>query len=73
MTVMTDLNAIALTATAKSAVSAKGADIGNLVANAKTHVIELQFVLKQIVAHHPSSGPDAANYAALQTIIAELA
>ena len=72
MTVMTDLNAIALTSTAKASVSAKGADIGGLVTQAKRAAGELQVLLKQIVAHHPSTGPDAANWASLNAIVAEL-
>jgi hypothetical protein len=42
---------------------------------AQLHVIELQTVLKQIVALHPSGGGDAANYnyAALNAGLAELA
>jgi hypothetical protein len=44
-----------------------------LVGTAQLHVIELQTVLKQIVALHPSGGGDAANYAALNAVLAELA
>lgn len=73
MTVLTDLKAISLTASAKAAVSAKGADLPALVTQAQLHVIELQTILKQIVAVHPSGGVDAANYAALNAVIAELA
>jgi hypothetical protein len=73
MTVMADLNAISLTGTAKAAVSAKGADLGSLVTQAKLHTIELQTILRQIVAVHPSGGGDAANFAALNTVVAELA
>jgi hypothetical protein len=73
MTALTDLNAISLTATAKAAASARGLDIGAIVALAKTHVIELSRLLTVIQSVHPSSGGDAANYAALGTIIGELA
>jgi hypothetical protein len=73
MTALADLNAIALTATAKAAVSAKGEDLSALVALAKTHITELSALLKLIVAVHPNSGGDASNYAALNTIIGELA
>ena len=72
-TALTDLNAISLTTTAKAAASVKGVDIAALVALAKTHAIELAALLKQIVAVHPSTGGDATNYAALNTIIGELA
>ncbi|MDX6558174.1 MAG: hypothetical protein QOF72_1223 [Blastocatellia bacterium] len=37
------------------------------------HAVELQAILKQIVAVHPSGGGDASNYAALNTVIGELA
>jgi hypothetical protein len=42
-------------------------------ATAQLRVTELQILLKQIVAHHPSGGGDAANYAALNAVLAELA
>jgi hypothetical protein len=73
MTALTDLTAISLTATAKAAASAKGEDLSALVALAKSHITELTTLLKAIVAIHPSSGADATNYAALNTIIGELA
>jgi hypothetical protein len=72
-TVITDLNAISLTNTAKAAASAKGIDITSIVALAKSHAIELKALLTQILAYHPSTGGDASNYTALQAIIGELA
>jgi hypothetical protein len=71
-TCLTDLKAITLTTTAKAAASAKGVDIAALIALAETHAIELAALLKTIVAVHPSTSGDAANYASLNTIIAEL-
>jgi hypothetical protein len=47
--------------------------VGALVVQAELHAIELQAILKQIVAVHPSGGGDAANYSALNAVIAELA
>ena len=47
--------------------------MATLVGTAQLHVTELQTVLKQIVALHPSGGGDAANYAALNAVLAELA
>lgn len=44
-----------------------------LINEAPFHIIELQAVLKQIVAHHPPGGGDAANYAALNAVLAQLA
>ncbi|MCK1328636.1 hypothetical protein IVB57_09565 [Bradyrhizobium sp. CW9] len=46
---------------------------GVLVATAQLHATELQAVLKQIIAHHPSSGRDAAKHAALGAVPAKLA
>ena len=73
MTALADLRAVSLTANAKGVVAVKGVDLQSLVTQAQFHVIELQTVLKQIVALHPSTGGDAANYAALNAVLAELA
>lgn len=72
MTVMTELNAITLTVTAKAAVSVKGGDISALLNEAKLATADLQKVLRQIILHHPSGGGDAANAAAFATILAEI-
>jgi hypothetical protein len=72
-TALTDLGAITLTATAKAAASIRGVDVNSLLTLAKSHSIELSTLLKAIVSVHPSTGPDAANYASLNAIIAELA
>jgi hypothetical protein len=72
-TVVTDLNAISLTSSAKAAASIKGVDLSSVIALAKSHAIELKALLQQILNVHPSTGGDASNYAALQTIISELA
>jgi hypothetical protein len=43
------------------------------VTAAQRQIVELlEIILKQIVALHPSNGPDAANYAALNAVRAEL-
>lgn len=73
MTVLADLKAIAMTTNAKNVVSAKGADLNALVQTAEQHVIELQALLKQIIAVHPSGGGDASNYTALGSVLAQLA
>jgi hypothetical protein len=73
MTALTDLKAISLTASAKAVTSAKGADLQSLVVTTQLHITELEAVLKQIVALHPSGGADMANYAALKAVLAELA
>jgi hypothetical protein len=72
-TCFTDLNAIALTGTAKAAGSAKGVDLTALVTLAKAHATELSALLKQIESVHPSTGADLANYNQLVTVIGELA
>jgi hypothetical protein len=72
-TTLTDLSAITLTATAKAAGSVRGVDIVGLMTLAKSHAIELTSLLKSIQSVHPSTGPDAANYASLTAIIGELA
>jgi hypothetical protein len=72
MTVSADLKAITLTGTAKSAASAKGTDIGGLQAAALRATSECQVALKAFLAVHPSTGGDAANFASIQAVIAEL-
>ena len=57
MTVLADLSAITMTANAKSVVSAKGADLTMLVANAKSHITELQAMLKQIISTGVATRP----------------
>ena len=73
MTAHTDLAAITPTANAKGVAQAAGVNLPQLMALADTHINELRILLKQIIALHPSSGGDAANYAALQAVLAELA
>lgn len=73
MTALTDLKAIALTANAKKVGATKGVDLMALVTQAQLQIQELEITLKQIVALHPSGGGDAANYAAINAVLAELA
>ncbi len=70
MTVLVDTKAITPTATAKAAISAKGADVTGLMLNMQTKIVELQIVVKQIIALHPAGD---ANLTALNTLLAELA
>lgn len=72
-TAMTDLKALVLTANAKSVAATKGLDLNALVVQAERLTGELTVILKQIYSFHPSSGGDAANYAAINTVIGELA
>jgi hypothetical protein len=73
MTVMTDLNAVSLSATAKAAAAAKGVDLSSAVNLAKLHVLDLKASLAAITAVHPSTGGDTTSYNALVAVIAELA
>ena len=73
MTVLTELNAISLTGTANAAAQAKGVNLAALVTLAKTHTIELQRALANVLAYHPNTGGDTTNYSALQAVVAELA
>lgn len=73
MTVSADIKAITPTATAKAALSKGGTDINALFSQTLLVSAELRKLLLQIQALHPSGGGDAANYAALTTIINELA
>ncbi|WP_024516832.1 hypothetical protein [Bradyrhizobium sp. Tv2a-2] len=71
-TVVTNLKAITPTANAKSVVQTKGADISSLMLLAQQHGVELNNVITQILALHPTGGGDAANVTALQAIQALL-
>jgi len=72
MTVHTDLLAIAPTANAKNVVQVSGANLPQLMALADQHIADLKILLKQVIALHPSTGGDAANYTALQSLLGEL-
>lgn len=67
--IKTDLGAIAVTATAKLAGQQKGADMAGLINQALVLNSDLTRILKQIVANHPSSGPDATNFTTLNNAI----
>lgn len=73
MTVLTDAKAITPTANAKAVVAAKGADITALMLHIQRVSGELQVLVKQAIAMHPSGGGDAANLTALNTLLSELA
>jgi len=73
MTALTDLRAITLTANATKVGHAAGTNLPALTALAQQHVVELEIILKQIVAIHPSGGGDASNLSALNAVLAELA
>jgi hypothetical protein len=73
MTAKADIVAISLTPTALAAAQKQGVNLAALVTHAGARANELSILLKQILAFHPNSGGDAANFAALQAVIAELA
>jgi hypothetical protein len=72
-TILTDLNSLTLTSTAKAAAQARGVDAPNLLALIKTHALELSTLIKQLQNVHPSSGGDSTNFNLLTTLLAELA
>jgi hypothetical protein len=72
MTVRTDLLAVTPTANAKNVVQVSGENLPQLMALADQHITDLKILLKQVIALHPSTGGDAANYTALQSLLAEL-
>jgi hypothetical protein len=70
MTALTDIKAITPTATAKTTISAKGADVGALMAAATIKAAELKVLVNQIILMHPAGD---ANLTALNAILTELA
>jgi hypothetical protein len=72
MTVLANTKSITPTAKAKSVVQTHGAQLGDLLTLFQQHASEVQILLKLIIALHPSTGGDAANYAALSSLLAEL-
>jgi hypothetical protein len=72
MTIHADLTAITPTANARSAFKKAGTDLDELLAQVANHATDLQRLLKQVIALHPSSGGDSTNYTALSNLLAEL-
>jgi hypothetical protein len=72
MTATADIKAITVSATAKTAASRLGSDAAGLQTQLTMRLAEAQAILKQLIAVYPSGGGDAANYAALQAVLAEL-
>ena len=73
MTVKTEAAAIVPTANAKAVVQAKGANISDLMQLLQQSAIDMQALVKQIIALHPSGGGDAANLTALNAILNRVA
>jgi hypothetical protein len=69
MTVKSDAAAITPTANARAVIQSKGANVDNLMLLIQQHAIELQALVKQVIALHP--GGDA-NLTALNNLLAEL-
>jgi hypothetical protein len=72
MTVKAEVVAITPTANAIGVVSAKGSNITGLMLLLQQHAVEMQILIKQVIALHPSGGGDAANLTALNNILSEL-
>jgi hypothetical protein len=72
MTLKTDLAAITPTTTARQAFKNAGTDLDQMIAEANAHAADLQTLLKQIIAFHPTAGGDSANHTALVSLLAEL-
>ena len=73
MTALSDFRSISLSGNAIDAGHVCGVNLPGLAALAHQHIAELEIVLKQIIKIHPTSGGDAANLAALNAAMAELA
>ena len=73
MTIHADLTAITPTANARQVFKNSGTDIDVLFNLAHEHASELQKLLKQIIALHPTGGGDATNLTALNNLLAEFA
>jgi hypothetical protein len=69
MTVRADAAAITPTNTAKAAIQAKGTDVNGLMTLFQTRAVELQILLRQIIALTPSGD---ANLTALNNLLSEL-
>jgi hypothetical protein len=72
MTLKADLSAITPTTTARQAFKNAGTDLDQMIAEANTHAADLQALLRQIIAFHPSSSGDSSNHAALVSLLGEL-
>jgi hypothetical protein len=72
MTIKAETVAIVPTANAAAVVQAKGANINGLMQLLQGHAVDMQTLVKQIIALHPSGGGDAANLTALSAILTEL-
>jgi hypothetical protein len=68
-TVKSDIVAIVPTANAKAVVQAKGAQITDLTTLLQQHAIELQVIVRQVIALTPTGD---ANLTALNNLLSEL-
>jgi hypothetical protein len=73
MTAKTDFDAISHTANSKQVVRTAGADVASLTALIDSNISELKYLIGQFQAKYPSTGGDSTNYAALTSVLAELA
>jgi hypothetical protein len=73
MTIKAELSAIEPTEAARQAFKEFGSDLDVLLTQVQGHVTDLQRIVKQVIAFHPtSSDADASNYAALQDVLDQL-
>jgi|GEM_PF-4914678 len=72
MTITTDITSITLTPNAIAAGQAAAVNLPALLTQLLVHVGEKQRLIKEIQKVHPSTGGEAANYAALSAILAKL-
>jgi hypothetical protein len=68
-TVKTDIAAITPTPNARAVAQAKGSDIAGLMLLLQTHAVEMQAIVKQVIALHPTGD---ANLTALNAVLTEL-
>jgi hypothetical protein len=69
MTALTDAKALAPNAAAKAAIAVKGSDYATLSLLVQQHIVELNVLVKQLIALH--SG-DATTLTALNALLTEL-
>lgn len=72
-TLRASLAAITPTARANLAGQQQGVNLASLLAQLDTHAGEMQILLKQIIALHPTGGGDASNLTTLQSLLTSLA
>lgn len=70
MTALTDAKAITPTTTARSAAKSSGTDADQLMTLLRSHLVDIQLLVKQIIALTPTS--ETALLTSLNTLLSEL-